>query len=137
MRHIVKEAGLSDTVQVDSCATSREEIGNDIYPAAKQCLHRHGISFTRHAARQITPADYDAFDYILCMENYNIRNLRRVIGEDLFVADAQREQPKIHRLLDRDVADPWYTGDFETTYNDLVKGCETWLQRLGLMSVTR
>jgi len=120
MRHFVAQ---SPEFIIDSCATSREEIGNDIYPAAKRCLTAHGIPFTRHAARQITREDYHYFDAILCMEDYNIRNLRRVLGDTLMEQDGFLPQPKIRRLLNRDVADPWYTGDFETTYNDLVEGC--------------
>ena len=123
MRHIAAEAGVSHLFEVDSCATSREEIGNDIYPAAKRCLRAHGVPFTRHAARQITPDDYAHFDWILCMEDYNICNLRRVLGEEVMAQDAALPEPKIRRLLDRDVADPWYTGDFEATYQDLVEGC--------------
>lgn len=123
MRHLADQAGVSHLCHIDSCATSTEEIGNDIYPPAKRCLTAHGIPFTQHAARQITRADYDRFDLILCMEDYNIRNLRRVLGDALLQQDALSPQPKIRRLLDRDVADPWYTGDFETTYNDLVEGC--------------
>ena len=112
---------------IDSCATSREEIGNDIYPPAKRCLSAHGVPFTRHAARQITREDYENFDMILCMEDYNIRNLRRVLGEDIMQRDAALPQPKIRRLLNRDVADPWYTGDFEATYRDLMEGCKALL----------
>ena len=123
MRHIVAENGVEKEWEIDSCATSREEIGNDIYPPAKRCLTAHGVPFTRHAARQITAEDYAYFDHILCMEEYNIRNLRRVLGEDIMQQDAAMPQPKIRRLLDRDVADPWYTGDFEATYRDVVEGC--------------
>ena len=123
MRHLVAEAGREDEFVIDSCATSREEIGNDIYPPAKRCLSAHGVPFTRHAARQITREDYEAFDLILCMEEYNIRNLRRVLGEEIMEHDAALPQPKIRRLLDRDVADPWYTGDFEATYRDVLQGC--------------
>lgn len=123
MRHMAAEAGVSHLFEVDSCATSREEIGNDIYPPAKRCLAAHGVPFTKHAARQITPDDYEHFDLILCMEDYNIRNLRRVLGEVLMVRDSALPVPKIRRLLDRDVADPWYTGDFEATYRDLEEGC--------------
>ena len=123
MRHMAAEAGVSHLFEVDSCATSREEIGNDIYPPAKCCLRAHGVPFTRHAARQITSDDYAHFDWILCMEDYNIRNLRRVLGEGVMAQDAALPEPKIRRLLDRDVADPWYTGDFEATYQDLVEGC--------------
>lgn len=124
MRHMADEAGVSHLFEVDSCATSREEIGNDIYPPAKRCLKTHGVPFTRHAARQITTDDYEHFDQIICMEDYNIRNLHHVLGEALMVRDAALPKPKIRRLLDRDVADPWYTGDFEATYRDLEEGCK-------------
>ena len=128
MRHLAEQE--RGACVIDSCATSREEIGNDIYPAAKRCLSAHGVPFTRHAARQITREDYEQFDLILCMEDYNIRNLRRVLGEELMQRDAALPQPKIRRLLNRDVADPWYTGDFETTYRDLVEGCEALLREI-------
>ena len=132
MRHMVAEASIEcqQSILIDSCATSREEIGNDIYPPAKRCLSAHGVPFSRHAARQITREDYQTFDMILCMEDYNIRNLRRVLGEEIMQQDAQLPQPKIRRLLSHDVADPWYTGDFETTYQDLVKGCNALLQQI-------
>ena len=124
MRHMATVAGVSHLFEVDSCATSREEIGNDIYPPVKRCLKTHGVPFTRHAARQITTDDYEHFDQIICMEDYNIRNLHHVLGEALMVRDAALPKPKIRRLLDRDVADPWYTGDFEATYRDLEEGCK-------------
>lgn len=128
MRHMVAQAGASDQWEIDSCATSREEIGNDIYPPAKRCLAGHGVPFIRHAARQITQVDYQHFDLILCMEDYNIRNLARVLGQDLMQQDAVLPHPKIRRFLHRDVADPWYTGDFESTYRDLVEGCTALLE---------
>ena len=124
MRHLVAQAGRENEFVIDSCATSREEIGNDIYPPAKRCLSAHNVPFTRHAARQITKADYDNFDLILCMEEYNIRNLRHTLGMNLLEEDATLAMPKIRRLLNRDVADPWYTGDFEATYRDVVEGCK-------------
>ena len=124
MRHLVAQASREDEFVIDSCATSREEIGNDIYPPAKRCLSAHNVPFTRHAARQITKADYDKFDLILCMEEYNIRNLRHTLGAALLDADAHKAESKIRRLLNRDVADPWYTGDFEATYRDVVEGCQ-------------
>lgn len=124
MRYLVAEAGREDEFVIDSCATSREEIGNDIYPPAKRCLTAHQVPFSRHAARQITKEDYDKFDLILCVEEYNIRNLRHTLGAALLDADALKAEPKIRRLLDRDVADPWYTGDFEATYRDVVEGCQ-------------
>ena len=134
MRHLVEQhtnpLAHNSTFIIDSCATSREEIGNDIYPPAKRCLSAHNIPFTRHAARQITREDYEAFDIILCMEDYNIRNLRRVLGEDIMQRDMALPQPKIRRLLDRDVADPWYTGDFEATYRDLMEGCTALIQEV-------
>jgi protein-tyrosine phosphatase len=123
MRHMVVEKHLEDEWEIDSCATSREEIGNDIYPPAKRCLSSHCVPFTSHSARQITKEDYHYFDLILCMEDYNIRNLRRVLGDDLLQHDAALTSPKIRRFLNRDVADPWYTGDFEITYRDLLEGC--------------
>ena len=134
MRHLISlDARLSahaGSIRIDSCATSREEIGNDIYPPAKRCLSAHGIPFSHHAARQITREDYQTFDAILCMEDYNIRNLRRVLGEGIMQQDAQLLQPKIRRLLSHDVADPWYTGDFEATYQDLMEGCKALLQEI-------
>ena len=132
MRHMVAEASIEcqQSILIDSCATSREEIGNDIYPPAKRCLSAHGVHFSRHAARQITREDYQTFDMILCMEDYNIRNLRRVLGEEIMQQDAQLPQPKIRRLLSHDVADPWYTGDFETTYQDLIEGCRALLAQI-------
>lgn len=130
MRHLVAESSIEQSVLVDSCATSREEIGNDIYPPAKRCLSAHSVPFSRHAARQITHEDYENFDMILCMEDYNIRNLRRVLGEEIMQQDAALPQPKIRRLLSHDVADPWYTGDFETTYQDLIEGCRALLAQI-------
>ena len=132
MRHMVAEASIEcqQSILIDSCATSREEIGNDIYPPAKRCLSAHSIPFTRHAARQITREDYEMYDVILCMEDYNIRNLRRVLGEEIMQQDAALPQPKIRRLLSHDVADPWYTGDFETTYQDLIEGCRALLAQI-------
>lgn len=134
MRHLVSQqlstVNCQLSIVIDSCATSREEIGNDIYPPAKRCLSAHNIPFTRHAARQITREDYQHFDAILCMEDYNIRNLRRVLGEDIMQHDAALPQPKIRHLLNRDVADPWYTGDFEATYRDLMEGCQALLTQI-------
>ena len=130
MRYLVSQQRINNnqaSIVIDSCATSREEIGNDIYPPAKLCLATHGVPFTRHAARQITRDDYEQFDAILCMEDYNIRNLRRVLGDEIMERDATLPQPKIRRLLNCDVADPWYTGDFEATYRDLMEGCRALL----------
>lgn len=129
-RHLLSEQNLSDRFEVDSCATSTEEIGHTIYPAARQCLASHGVPLVPHRARRITPSDYAHFDLILCMENYNIRNLACVLGDDLLQRDRALPAPKVRRLLPRDVADPWYTGDFETTYRDLLEGCTALLTSL-------
>lgn len=123
MRHLVTAKGQDGEWEIDSCATSREEIGNDIYPSAKRCLTAHGVPLSHHAARQITKEDYEHFDMILCMEDYNIRNLAHVLGTEILARDASLPCPKIRPLLPHDVADPWYTGDFETTYQDVVEGC--------------
>ncbi len=129
-RHMLAERNLSDLFEVDSCATSTEEIGHPIYPAARRCLEAHGVPLVPHRARQITRADYAHFDLILCMENYNLRNLSYVLSTDLLSQDQALPSPKIRRLLPRDVADPWYTGDFETTYRDLLEGCTALLSTL-------
>lgn len=106
---------------IDSCATSTEEIGNDIYPPAKRCLERHGVPYTRHAARQMTREDFERYDRIYCMDENNMRNIRRMFGEEL----AQRVRPLMSLVGEaRDVADPWYTGDFEATYRDVMAGCK-------------
>lgn len=125
MAEMILRDMLSDRedITIDSCATSTEEMGNGIYPAARRCLQTHGVPILPHSARQITPDDYERFDYILCMEEYNIRNLRRVLGEAVWQKDQALKEPKIRRLLNRDVADPWYTDDFETAYRDIVEGC--------------
>ena len=122
LRHLLNENGITD-VEVDSCATSTEEIGNDIYPPAQACLRRHGVPFTHHKARQMTQNDYAASDRIFCMDHNNLRNLRRLLGDNM---------DKVKLLLDREVADPWYTGDFETTYCDLLEGCQRLLEENSL-----
>ena len=126
-RDMVQKKGLSDRFHIASAATSREEIGNGVYPPAKRKLASVGISCTMHHARQVTKADYDAYDYLLVAERYNIPNLMRQIKED--------PENKVHRLLDfcnhpRDIADPWYTGDFDITYNDIMEGLEAFLIHL-------
>ena len=122
-KNILKEKGLSDLFYVASAATSREEIGNPTYPPVRRLLKAKGIPFDEHkCARQVTPADYDNFDYIVCMDYNNLLNIRRIISND--------PQGKISMLLDRDVADPWYTGDFEATYEDTVTGCTALLENI-------
>ena len=118
MKDLIKEE--KENFHIESRATSREEIGNPVYPPAKRKLAEYGISCNGKTAKQITKEDYEKFDYIICMDNNNFRNIRYVIGEDVY--------NKISLLMDwagikKDVADPWYTGDFETAYQDILKGC--------------
>lgn len=127
LKDMVKKRGLSDCFEIASAATSREEIGNDVHYGTKAKLRQEGISCPRRAAVQMTRADYRHYDYIICMERYNVRNLRRIIDDD--------PAHKVSLLLDytdhpRDVDDPWYTGDFESTYRDVVDGCEGFLEWL-------
>lgn len=122
MKALVKAKGLEGLYCIESAAVSDEEYGNPIYPPAKRCLTQHGVWFdTSKTARTVTPGDYDRFDKIICMDSSNLRWLRRIIPED--------PQRKIRLLMSytgngRDVADPWYTGDFETTFQDILEGCE-------------
>ena len=125
LKDMVKKRGMEDQFYIESCATSTEEIwngvGNPVYPPAKRELAKHGISCDGKRARQVTKADYDKFDYLICMDNNNMRNIKWIIPSD--------PQNKISKLMnfagsDADVADPWYTGDFEITYKDIVRGCE-------------
>ena len=127
MRDMVAKRGPSDRIEVASAATSREELGNDMYPPAKRKLDKEHIPYTPRHARQVTASDYDKYDLLLCMEQYNIRNLKRIIPDD--------PDHKIHLLLDytdnpRDISDPWYTDDFDTAYNDIVEGCKALLEEL-------
>lgn len=126
LKHLVEKNGLSADYEIDSAAVSTEEIGNDIYPPAKLKLREKDIPFEHHSARQITKADYAHFDHIICMDKSNLRYLRYLIGDD--------PQEKVSLLMEwvqssRDVADPWYTGDFETTYRDLIAGCQAILDK--------
>ena len=127
MKDLVARAGLADRFEIASAATSAEEIGNPVYPPARNELARHGVSCAGHAARQLTRADYAAFDLLIGMDSANIRNMARICGGD--------PEGKIHRLLDYtcrpgDVADPWYTGDFQATWRDVEAGCNALLGKL-------
>ena len=129
MRHLVKEAGAARSYFIDSAATSREELGNPIYPPAKRALAAHGIPSGDHTARQMTRADYDGFDLLIGMDHRNLANMRRIAGSD--------PESKIRLLLayagrpEDEVADPWYTGDFEATFRDVRAGCLGLLAALG------
>ena len=129
LKDIVEKAGKADEFEIASAATSTEEIGNDLYPPARRTLFKHGIKYGYRHARQITMDDYRHYDHIIAMDENNLRNLRRLLGEDV--------DGKISLMMDyagkhRDVADPWYTGDFEKTYDDITEGCEAFLKTLFL-----
>lgn len=122
----IRSRGLNEQFYVESAAVSTEEIGNSIYPPAKRCLNAHGIPFdTSKTARQITRADYDRFDLIICMDRMNLRWLKYIIPND---PDNKVRLMMSYAGQDRDVADPWYTGDFETTYRDLDLATEALLK---------
>ena len=127
MKRLVAEAGLEARFEIASAATSTEEIGNPVYPPARRKLAEHGIACAGKTARQITRADYKHYDYIIAMDHNNLRNLRRLLGDDT--------DGKISLLMDYtsrhgDVADPWYTGDFEATWRDVIEGCTDLLERI-------
>lgn len=127
MKELCRQAKVSDRFEIASAAVSREEIGNDIYPPAKRKLREKGIPFESHAARQITRADYLYYDYIICADHSNLRWLDRIIGSD--------SEHKVSLMMawvnePRDVADPWYTGDFEAAYTDIDRSCRAILQQL-------
>ena len=121
MKDLVKKAGLEAKFHIASAAVSREEIGNPVYPPARRELAKHGIRCDGHAAHQITRSELDSYDYIYYMDDSNARYLRRLFG-----ADADKCRP----LLSRDVADPWYSGDFTQTWNDVLEGCTRILEEL-------
>lgn len=127
MKDLVQKAGLTDHFYIESAATSTEEIGNEVYPPAKRKLAEHGISCKGKTARQMTRSDYQCFDLLIGMDDWNIRNMTRIAGGD--------PEGKIHKLLDYtarkgDVADPWYTGDFDATWRDVTEGCRELLKSL-------
>ena len=113
MKDLVDKAGVSERFLIASAAVSREEIGNPVYPPARRELAKHGIRCDGHAAHQITQKEYDYYDRIYYMDGSNARWLRRLL----------KDTSKCFPLLDHDVADPWYTGDFTATWNDIVEGC--------------
>ena len=121
MKDLVRRKGLQDSYRIESCATSSEELGNDMYPPAKAELDRRGVPYTRRAARRMTSADYARFDLIVAMDSQNLRNMRPFVGND---PDGKVSLLLSHAGEDRGVADPWYTGDFSATYRDVLRGCE-------------
>ena len=124
MKDKVQKRGLSDCFLIDSAATSTEEIGNGVHRGTRRKLKEMNIPCGDHRARQMRRADYEAYDYLIGMDTWNIRNMQRITGKE--------EGEKIRRLLDfaeapRDIADPWYTGNFDETYEDVDEGCEALL----------
>lgn len=127
MKDMVQKRGLSDSFFIASAATSTEEIGNPVHYGTRNKLKQYGISVAGKCAVQAKKGDYQKYDYILGMDSWNMCNMRRIFGND--------PRKKLHRLLDfsknpRDIADPWYTGDFDTTYNDIYEGCEALLEHI-------
>lgn len=124
---MMKDIARGEDIYIESAAVSREEIGNPIYPPAKRILKEKGIPFDDHRARQMTRDDYDKFDYVIIMEEYNKPRLLRIIGSD--------EENKVYRLLDftntpGDIEDPWYSGNFEKVFEQIKYGCEALLQKI-------
>lgn len=126
MKDMVSKRNLKD-FHIESCATSTEELGNDLYPPAKRCLSSHGIPFEHRSARQMTSKDYDRFDMIIAMDSWNIRNMRYFVNGD---PERKVSLMMSHCGKDGDVDDPWYSGDFETTYNDITEACGALLDSL-------
>ena len=128
MKDMVKKAGIADKFEIASAAVSAEELGNGVYPPARRKLAEHGISCAGKTAWQMSKADYRRWDYLVCMDGSNLRRMHRICGGD--------SEGKMSLLMDytdrpRDVADPWYTGDFEATWRDVNEGCAGLLRHLG------
>ena len=122
MKDMVEKKGLQDQFHIESAATSREEIGNRVYPPAKRMLAKHGISCEGKRARQVTKADLEHYDYLVLMDRNNMSNMIRMFGAE--------NMNKVSMLLDRDVADPWYTGNFDKTMQDVQVGCTKLLNQI-------
>lgn len=126
-KNMVKEKGMSDKFYIASCATSTEEIGNSVYPPARRNLIEHNISCEGKHSVQLRKEDYNKYDYLVAMDERNIRNIFKIIKED--------PKKKVYKLLDftnisKDIADPWYSGDFDTTYNEIYEGCKGLLNHI-------
>lgn len=128
MKHLVRQVGCENKFEIASAATSTEEIGNEVYPPARKKLAEHGISCAGKTARQLTKADYQHYDLVVAMDNNNLRNIDRLLGGD--------PQGKVSLLMahagqpHQQVADPWYTGDFDATWRDVLAGCQGLLAEL-------
>ena len=128
MKQLVEQAGRADEFEIASAAVSSEEIGNDIYPPAKRMLAAKGVPFTHRAARQITRADYAYYDYIVCMDQSNLRWMNYIIGEDSAHKVTLLKQWVNDQMVN--ISDPWYTGDFAKAYSDILEGCQGMLKQL-------
>ena len=126
MKDMVKKAGIEKDFEIASAATSTEELGNPVYPPARRELARHGLSCDGKCSRQITKQDYDRYDMLVCMDQRNLRNITRIIPAD---PDGKISLLLEHAGVNRDVADPWYTGDFEATWQDVNLGCAALLDK--------
>ena len=127
MKDMVEKKGIAEKFYIASAATSTEEIGNGVHYGTRKKLAEFGISTDGKRAVQLKKSDYDKYDYIIGMDSWNMRNMKRMLPEDV--------DNKIHLLLDfsdnpRDIADPWYTGDFDTTYDDIFEGCTALMNKI-------
>ena len=129
MKDMVQKAGIADNFFIASAATSAEEIGNPVHRGTRNRLAGEGISTAGKYARQMTRKDYAEYDYLICMDRWNLRSMERIVGPD--------REGKLSLLLDytdragAEIADPWYTGNFDETYDDIVEGCRGLLKKLG------
>jgi len=128
-RDMVSKQGRSDEFNIASAATSYEEIGNPVHRGTAKILDRLGISYRDKRAIHLEKSDYEKYDYLICMDSMNVLNTLRIVGDD--------KENKVHKLLefassDKDVADPWYTGNFDITYEDVLAGCKGLLKHIGV-----
>ncbi|MBE6829825.1 MAG: low molecular weight phosphotyrosine protein phosphatase [Ruminococcaceae bacterium] len=128
LKHLVAQRGQKEDFTIASAATSTEEIGNPVHRGTKRKLSEVGIPMDQRSAVQLRKSDYHTYDYLIGMDSHNIRNMLRILGGD--------PEKKVYRLLDftsspRDIADPWYTGNFDITYHDIMEGCTSLLEQIG------
>lgn len=128
MKDLVEKAGRAHDFWIESAAVSAEELGNPVYPPARRELSAHGICCSGKTARQMTRADYDCFDLLVCMDQSNLRRMERICGGD---PKGKMSLLLAHTGRSEDVADPWYTGDFSATWRDVLSGCAALLEKIG------
>ena len=127
LRDMVEKEGIADWFQIDAAATSTEELGNPVYPPAFRTLSEHGINASGHRAHQLSAKEYREYDYVIAMDQWNLRNIERIAGKD--------KEGRLSLLLDHtdrpgEVDDPWYTRDFDTAYEEITRGCEGLLREI-------